>query len=217
LLTEMVDINKIVLDAVEVALRRGEIGVQVAAYVNGELVADVWGGLADEASGRKVDGDTLFPVFSVTKAVTATALHIQSERGLIDYDQPISRYWPQFGAKGQGQGNHPRRPDASRRYSDDAGRGDPRADVRLGMDGRSACPGGTGVRTRSNERLSLVHLRLDHRGMGAYWLTDSTPVDNTKSDDAGQQVCKLEPPLAGSIFRFAAIPPEDPNVGPEER
>jgi mannose-6-phosphate isomerase-like protein (cupin superfamily) len=52
---------------------------------------------------------------------------------------------------------------------------------------------------------------------GAYWLTDSTPVDNTKSGDAGQQVRKLEPPLAGSIFRFAAIPPEDPNVAPEER
>jgi hypothetical protein len=52
---------------------------------------------------------------------------------------------------------------------------------------------------------------------GAYWLTDSAPVDNTKSGDAGQQVRKLEPPLAGSIFRFAAIPLEDPNVAPEER
>ena len=97
----MVDISKIVQDAVQTALGRGEIGVQVAAYVNGELVADVWGGLADKATVRKVDGDTLFPVFSVTKAVTATALHIQAERGLIDYEQPISRYWPEFGARGK--------------------------------------------------------------------------------------------------------------------
>jgi mannose-6-phosphate isomerase-like protein (cupin superfamily) len=52
---------------------------------------------------------------------------------------------------------------------------------------------------------------------GAYWLTDSTPVDNTASGDAGQQVRKLEPPPDGSIFRFAAIPPEDPKVSPEER
>jgi mannose-6-phosphate isomerase-like protein (cupin superfamily) len=52
---------------------------------------------------------------------------------------------------------------------------------------------------------------------GAYWLTDSTPVDNTGSGDAGQQVRKLEPPRGGSIFRFAAIPPEDPRVSPEER
>jgi hypothetical protein len=52
---------------------------------------------------------------------------------------------------------------------------------------------------------------------GAYWLTDSTPVDNTQSGDAGEQVRTLEPPPAGSIFRFAAIPPEDSNVSPEER
>ena len=97
----MADINKIVEDAVQTSLSRGEIGVQAAAYVNGELIADVSGGMADKSAGRKVDGDTLFPVFSVTKAVTATALHIQAERGLIDYEQPISRYWPEFGARGK--------------------------------------------------------------------------------------------------------------------
>jgi hypothetical protein len=53
--------------------------------------------------------------------------------------------------------------------------------------------------------------------LGAYWLTDSTPVNNTGSGDAGQQVRKLEPPPGGSIFRFGAIPPEDPSVSPEER
>jgi len=52
---------------------------------------------------------------------------------------------------------------------------------------------------------------------GAYWFTDSTPVDNTGSADAGLQVRKLEPPPGGSIFRFAAIPPEDPKVSREER
>jgi len=40
-------------------------------------------------------------VFSVTKAVTATALHIQAERGLIDYDKPIAHYWPEFAAQGK--------------------------------------------------------------------------------------------------------------------
>ena len=48
---------------------RGEIGVQVAAYLHGELVIDAWGGIADPASGRPVDGDTLFNVFSVAKVV----------------------------------------------------------------------------------------------------------------------------------------------------
>ncbi|MGH7988419.1 MAG: cupin domain-containing protein [Candidatus Binataceae bacterium] len=52
---------------------------------------------------------------------------------------------------------------------------------------------------------------------GAYWLTDATPVDNTGSGDAGMRVRKLEPPPGGSIFRFAAIPPEDPNMPAAER
>jgi mannose-6-phosphate isomerase-like protein (cupin superfamily) len=52
---------------------------------------------------------------------------------------------------------------------------------------------------------------------GAYWSTDSTPVDNRGSTDAGQQVKTLEPVPGGSIFRIAAIPPEDPNVPPAER
>src|SRR6516165_2531868 len=99
----MAQINQAVQVAVDQAISTGgEIGVQVAAYLKGELVVDVWGGLADETSGLKVNGDTLFPVFSVTKAVTATALHIQVERGLIDYDKPICQYWPEFAANGKG-------------------------------------------------------------------------------------------------------------------
>ena len=81
--------NKIVQQAVDIAIgERGEIGLQVAAYLDGESVVDVWGGLADETTGKKVTADTLFPVFSVTKAVTAVALHIQAERGLVDYAMP---------------------------------------------------------------------------------------------------------------------------------
>ena len=94
--------NRIVQKAVDAAIAEGgEIGLQVAAFLNGELAVDVWGGLADETTARRVDGDTLFPVFSVTKAVTATALHIQAERGLIDYDKPIAHYWPEFAAQGK--------------------------------------------------------------------------------------------------------------------
>lgn len=78
-----------------------EIGVQVAAYLNGELVVDAWAGVADPATGRKVDGGTLFNVFSVTKAVAATALHVQAERGLVDYDSPVARYWPEYGSNGK--------------------------------------------------------------------------------------------------------------------
>ena len=99
------DSNKIVQQAVDVAIgERGEIGVQVAAYLEGELVIDAWGGLADETNGHKVDGDTLFPVFSNIKAMTVVALHIQAERGLVDYYTPVANYWPEFGKHGKDKG-----------------------------------------------------------------------------------------------------------------
>jgi CubicO group peptidase (beta-lactamase class C family) len=74
-----------------------EAGLQVAAYVNGELVVDAWSGLADSATGRLVDGETLFTVFSCTKGITATVIHLLAERGQLDYDAPVARYWPDFG------------------------------------------------------------------------------------------------------------------------
>ena len=78
-----------------------ETGVQIAAYLDGELVVDSWGGLADERTGRAVDGDTLFNVYSVTKAVAASALHILADRGIIDYDAPVAEYWPEYGCNGK--------------------------------------------------------------------------------------------------------------------
>ncbi|TDN59213.1 serine hydrolase domain-containing protein [Paraburkholderia sp. BL10I2N1] len=94
--------TQIVQQALGYATREGgEIGVQVAAYLDGKLVIDAWSGVADLATGRPVDGETLFNVYSVTKAVAATALHILADRGRIDYDAPVVRYWPEYGAHGK--------------------------------------------------------------------------------------------------------------------
>lgn len=93
--------NALVNQAIEQAIQRGEIGIQVAAYYKGELVVDTWGGVADTSTGRKVDGDTVFNVYSVTKAVAATCLHLQVDRGLLDYDTPVAKYWPEFAAHGK--------------------------------------------------------------------------------------------------------------------
>ena len=97
-----VDANAAVQAALDRLVQDGrEIGVQVCAYLGEDVVVDCWAGLADQGSGRKVDADTLFNVFSVSKAVTATAAHIQAERGLIDYDAPVARYWPEFAQAGK--------------------------------------------------------------------------------------------------------------------
>jgi mannose-6-phosphate isomerase-like protein (cupin superfamily) len=52
---------------------------------------------------------------------------------------------------------------------------------------------------------------------GAFWFTETAPVDNEIVGDAAQLVRKLEPPLGGTIFRYAVIPPEDPGIPAEER
>lgn len=102
----MSDTN-LVPEAVEAALATAvattEVGIQVAAYLDGQLVVDAAAGVADPDTGEEVNTDTLFFPFSVTKSVTATALHIQAARGLIDYDAPIADYWPEFATNGKGR------------------------------------------------------------------------------------------------------------------
>jgi CubicO group peptidase (beta-lactamase class C family) len=78
-----------------------EVGLQVAAYVDGQLVVDAWAGVADESSGRPVDGDTLFTSWSTTKGFVATCIHILADRGKLEYGAPVARYWPEFAAQGK--------------------------------------------------------------------------------------------------------------------
>lgn len=80
-----------------------ECGLQVAVYKDGRLVVDAWAGLADLATRRPVDGRTLFPVYSTTKGVAATAIHLLVERGRLDYDMCVADCWPEFAARGKGQ------------------------------------------------------------------------------------------------------------------
>jgi len=86
--------------ALETAVARGERGVQVAAYVNGELALRGCIGTADDHGGPVTDS-TLFPIFSVTKGLVAAAVHVQVERGLVDLDAPVAKYWPEYGAHGK--------------------------------------------------------------------------------------------------------------------
>ncbi len=78
-----------------------QIGVQVCAYQHGQRVVDTWAGTMGPEDPRAVQADTLFSSFSNTKGVAATALHILADRGLIDYEAPVARYWPEFAANGK--------------------------------------------------------------------------------------------------------------------
>jgi CubicO group peptidase (beta-lactamase class C family) len=89
-----------VRDAMERAIGMGEVGLQVAAYLNGEQILDESVGEATPG-GSRVQHDTLFSVFSVTKAIVATTLHVQAERGHIEYSRLVTDYWPEFGKNGK--------------------------------------------------------------------------------------------------------------------
>ena len=95
-------LNAVVQGVIDGLVASGEeVGLQVAAYVDGKLVVDAWAGVADEKTGRPVDGDTLFTSWSTTKGFVATCLHILADRNLVDYDAPIADYWPEFSANGK--------------------------------------------------------------------------------------------------------------------
>jgi CubicO group peptidase (beta-lactamase class C family) len=83
--------------------RHGDVGAACAVYHRGRLVVDLWGGLADRAAARPWAEDTLALVFSTTKGLAATCILQLVERGRLDLDAPIARYWPEFAANGKGE------------------------------------------------------------------------------------------------------------------
>lgn len=80
---------------------RNEVGAAVAAWVDGELVVDLWAGSADAAGTRPWREDTLATVLSGTKGLTSTCIHQLVERGELDLDAPVARYWPEFAQAGK--------------------------------------------------------------------------------------------------------------------
>jgi CubicO group peptidase (beta-lactamase class C family) len=74
-------------------------GGALTVYFRGEKVLDIWAGWADR--DRRWDRDTMALSFSTGKGVASTVVHRLAERRLIDYDAPVARYWPEFGAAGK--------------------------------------------------------------------------------------------------------------------
>jgi len=90
-----------VAERLRAQLRETPGGAAVCVYHHGECVVDLWGGARD-AAGRPWQADTMAPSFSTTKGVASTLLHIMVDRGLLDYDDPVARYWPEFAHAGKG-------------------------------------------------------------------------------------------------------------------
>ncbi len=78
---------------------RGEAGAAVAVYAGGELVVDVWGGEARPSVPW--ERDTMVCVFSTTKGVTTFVVQTLVDQDLIDVDERVATYWPEFGVNGK--------------------------------------------------------------------------------------------------------------------
>ncbi len=91
-----------VRDALAEKLASGdELGASIVINIDGEVVADMWGGFRDEARTVPWTDDTITNVWSTTKTITNLAALMLVERGQLDVYAPIARYWPEYAANGK--------------------------------------------------------------------------------------------------------------------
>ena len=80
---------------------REEVGAACAVYHEGRKVVDLWGGYQDREALTPWEEDTLVLVFSATKGISALTVALAHSRGLIDYDEKVASYWPEFAQNGK--------------------------------------------------------------------------------------------------------------------
>jgi CubicO group peptidase (beta-lactamase class C family) len=93
---------KALRDILAANLESGEdLGASVAVTVEGHPVVDLWGGWSDEGRQSLWGEDTITNVWSTTKTMTNLCALVLADRGLLDVDAPVARYWPEFAANGK--------------------------------------------------------------------------------------------------------------------
>jgi CubicO group peptidase (beta-lactamase class C family) len=78
-----------------------ELGASIVVDIDGDLVVDMWGGFRDQARTVPWTADTITNVWSSTKTITSLAALMLVDRGELDVDAPVARYWPRFAAAGK--------------------------------------------------------------------------------------------------------------------
>ncbi len=78
-----------------------EYGASTAMTYNGEFVVDLWAGHADAARTRPWEEDTIVCVYSTSKIPTAMCALMLVDRGELDLEAPVAKYWPEFAAAGK--------------------------------------------------------------------------------------------------------------------
>ena len=79
-----------------------DLGASFSATWQGETVVDLWGGYLDENKTRPWQEDSIVNVYSTTKTMSFLCALLLADRGELDFDAPVARYWPEFAAAGKG-------------------------------------------------------------------------------------------------------------------
>ena len=80
---------------------RGDVGAAVAVTLGGEPVVDLWAGHADAAGKRAWERDTIVNLYSTGKGAISLGVHMLVDRGVLELDAPVARYWPEFAQAGK--------------------------------------------------------------------------------------------------------------------
>ncbi|KAL3458263.1 beta-lactamase/transpeptidase-like protein [Aspergillus heterothallicus] len=73
-----------------------ELGASICVSINGEPVVDIWGGHVTPAKEKEWEKDTIVPVWSISKTISALAILLLIDRGQLHPDDPVSTHWPEF-------------------------------------------------------------------------------------------------------------------------
>src|ERR1700676_70228 len=92
--------NQVLESFVENFEQRDELGASLCIALEGLVVVDLWGGKVTPG-GAPWSRDTISIVFSATKGASALCAHMSADRGLLDFNAPVTRYWPAFAQAGK--------------------------------------------------------------------------------------------------------------------
>ena len=78
-----------------------ELGAGTSVVLDGETVVDLWGGWARADRSEAWDEHSTVCMMSVAKGVTGICFNMLIDRGLVDPDERIAHYWPEFAQNGK--------------------------------------------------------------------------------------------------------------------
>ena len=73
--------------------RGSDVDSQLCVYVKGERVVDLWGSHGPNRDAN-YGPDSLQNIFSSGKSVASICMARLVDKGLLDYNEKVSKYWP---------------------------------------------------------------------------------------------------------------------------